>query len=116
MTAVSLKGYGNMEWIFYPICKVEELPPGERLFLEVGEDRIVIFNINDEFYAIADVCTHDDGPLGDGDVEDHQVVCPRHGARFDIRTGEVLALPAVRGVKSFPTKLDDGMLYLGVEE
>lgn len=101
---------------FFPVCAVEDIPQGERLFIEVGELPVVILNVEGEFYAIADVCTHDDGPLGDGDVEDHQIVCPRHGARFDIRTGDVLTLPAVRGVKSFPIIVEDDMICIGLDE
>ena len=101
---------------YYPVCDIDAIPEGERIFIEVGDIPVAIFHIDGEFYAIADVCTHDDGPLGDGEVEDHQIICPRHGARFDIRTGEVLALPAVRGVKVFPTKIEDNILQLGVDE
>ncbi len=101
---------------YYPICTVDDLPPGERLFIELDDEAVVIFNIAGDFYAIADVCTHDMGPLGEGEVEDHQVICPRHGARFDIRTGEVLTLPAVKGVASYPVRVKDGMVEIGVEE
>lgn len=101
---------------YYPICSTDDLPPGERLFIEIGEDPVVVFNIAGDYYAIADVCTHDDGPLGDGDVEDHEIVCPRHGARFDIKTGEVLTLPAVKGVASYPIRLKDNMVEIGVQE
>ncbi len=101
---------------FYPICAIEDLPPGERLFIELDDDPVVILNVDGSYYAIADVCTHDDGPLGDGDVEDHQIICPRHGARFDIRNGEVLTLPAVQDVRSYPVRVNNGMVEIGVEE
>ncbi len=104
------------ELTYYPICAVEDLPPGERLFIELDDEPVVIFNIVGDYYAIADVCTHDMGPLGEGEVEDHQVICPRHGARFDIRTGEVLTLPAVQGVASYRVRVVDGMVEIGVEE
>ena len=104
------------EIVYYPVCKGEELPSGERLIITFGDDPIVIFNIAGDYYAIADVCTHDDGPLGEGDIEDYQIVCPRHGARFDIRTGQVLALPAVTGVPTFPIRVQGGMIEIGVEE
>ena len=102
--------------IYYPVCSVEDLPNGERLFIELGDEPVVIFNIAGDFYAIADVCTHDDGPLGEGEIEDHEIVCPRHGARFDVRTGEVLALPAVKGVPSYPIRVKDEMVEIGVAE
>lgn len=104
------------ELSYYPICSTEDLPEGERLFIELGDDPVVILNINGEYFAIDDICTHDQGPLGDGEIEDHQIVCPRHGARFDIRTGKVLTLPAVRGVSSYPIRVVDGMIEIGVEE
>lgn len=104
------------DFVFYPICSVEELPFGERLFIEFEDTPIVIFNIAGDYYAIADVCTHDDGPLGEGEVENHEVVCPRHGARFDVRTGEVRALPAVKGVPSFPVRVREGVIEIGVKQ
>jgi len=103
------------ELVYYPICSTEELPSGERLFILIGDEPVVVFNIAGDYYAIADKCTHDDGPLGEGDVEDHQIVCPRHGARFDIKTGEVLSLPAVKGVASFPIQVVDDRVEIGLE-
>ena len=105
-----------VDFIYYPVCSVQDLPPGERVFIEIGNEPVVIFNIGGDYYAIDDVCTHDDGPLGEGDLEDHQIVCPRHGARFDIKTGEVLSLPAVKGVTSYPLRLVDGMVEIGIEQ
>ena len=67
-----------------------------------------------EFYAIADLCSHDDGPLGDGDLEDHEIICPRHGARFDVRTGKVLSLPAVEDISAYPVRCIDGKIEVGV--
>jgi 3-phenylpropionate/trans-cinnamate dioxygenase ferredoxin subunit len=103
------------EMIFYSICSVEDLPPGERIFLELKGTPIVVFNIDGNFFAIEDTCTHDDGPLGDGDLEGHEIVCPGHGARFDVRTGEVLALPAVTNVRSFPVRVTDRKVEIGIE-
>ena len=100
---------------FHEVCKYEEIPPGERLFFEVDGQPIVILNIGGELFAIDDVCTHDDGPLGDGEVEEGQIICPRHGARFDIRTGEVLSLPAVNSVSTYPIRVVDGEIKIGFE-
>lgn len=101
---------------YYPICTADELSPGERLFIEVGDMPVVLFNIEGDFFAIADTCTHDQGPLGEGEVEDHEIICPRHGARFDIRTGEVLALPAVQDVQIYPVRVNEDMVEIGVSE
>jgi 3-phenylpropionate/trans-cinnamate dioxygenase ferredoxin component len=95
---------------FVEIAPASELPNGERLFVEIEGKSIVIFNIADQFFAIADVCTHDDGPLGDGDLEGYNIVCPRHGAEFDVRTGEVKSMPAVVDVPAYPVKVEDGMI------
>lgn len=100
---------------YYPVCSLEELPSGERLFITFGDFPIVIFNIDGDFFAIEDICTHDDGPLGEGEIDNHEIICPRHGARFDLRTGEVLALPAVKGVHTFPIRVNQGVVEIGVE-
>ena len=99
---------------FYRIAGVNELPNGERLYLEVDGQPIVVFNIGGNFYAIGDVCTHDDGPLGDGDVEGNEIVCPRHGARFDIRTGKALSLPAVIDTPAYPVRIVDDQIEIGI--
>jgi 3-phenylpropionate/trans-cinnamate dioxygenase ferredoxin subunit len=102
------------EIVYTPVCSIEDLPEGERLFLEVDDLSIVLINHAGEYYAISNVCTHDDGPLGEGEVEDHQIICPRHGARFDIRTGEVLALPAIKDIPVHPLRVVDGMIEIGI--
>jgi 3-phenylpropionate/trans-cinnamate dioxygenase ferredoxin subunit len=99
---------------YVEIAPASELPNGERLFVEVADRPIVIFNIAGQFFAIGDVCTHDNGPLGDGTLEGHKVVCPRHGAEFDIRTGKVLELPAVEDIPAYPVQIRDGNIFLGV--
>jgi len=99
---------------FVEIAPAGELPNGERLFLEVGGKAIVIFNIADQLFAIGDICTHDDGPLGDGDLEGYNIVCPRHGGEFDVRTGKVVQMPAVVDIPAYPVKVMDGMIQLGI--
>lgn len=99
---------------FVEIASASELPNGERLFLEIEGKAIVIFNIAGQLFAIGDVCTHDDGPLGDGDLEGFNVVCPRHGAEFDVRTGKVMQMPAVVDIPAYPVKVVEGMIQLGI--
>lgn len=99
---------------FVAIAPISELGNGERIFVEIDNLPIVIFNIGGEFFAVGDLCTHDDGPLGDGDVEEFQVICPRHGARFDIQSGKALTLPAVEDIPAYPTRVIDGQVEVGV--
>ncbi len=102
------------QYEFYEIASTSELPNGERLFIEIGDEPIVVFNIAGNYYAIGDVCTHDGGPLGDGEVTDHQVICPRHGAHFDVRDGKALTLPAVVDAPAYPVRVTDGMIEIGI--
>jgi 3-phenylpropionate/trans-cinnamate dioxygenase ferredoxin component len=99
---------------FLEIAPVSELPNGERLFVDLGDKPIVIFNIAGQHFAIGDVCTHDDGPLGDGVLEGNNIVCPRHGAEFDIRTGKVMSMPAVVDIPAYPVQVRDGVIFVGV--
>ena len=99
---------------FVDIASASELPNGERLFVEIEGKPIVIFNIADQFFAIGDVCTHDDGPLGDGDLEGFNIVCPRHGAEFDVRSGKVMQMPAVVDIPAYPVRVVDGMIQVGL--
>jgi 3-phenylpropionate/trans-cinnamate dioxygenase ferredoxin subunit len=99
---------------FYEVATTDDLSNGERLFVEIGENYLVVFNIAGEFYAIEDLCSHDDGPLGDGDLDDHEVVCPRHGARFDVRSGKALTLPAVEDIPAYPVRVISGKIEIGL--
>jgi len=103
------------EVTYYPIVSAPELSNGERLFLEVEGEAIVLFNIAGKFFAIGDVCTHDNGVLGDGDIEGYEVICPRHGARFDVRDGKATRLPAVQPTKSYPVRVVDGQVEIGLD-
>jgi 3-phenylpropionate/trans-cinnamate dioxygenase ferredoxin component len=78
------------KWV--QLCAVDAIEPGGREVFALDDEWIAVFNVQGEFYAIADMCTHDEGPLGDGALEGHVITCPRHGARFDIRTGQALTI------------------------
>jgi len=104
----------NTELIFVEITLASELPNGERLFVEVENIPLVIFNIAGKLYAIGDVCTHDGGPLGDGMLEDSHVVCPRHGGEFDVRTGKAMMLPAVVDIPAYPVRVVNGRIEVGI--
>ena len=94
------------------MCPVDELPPGEVKIVHAGVISVGVYNLDGEFYAIEDRCSHDDGPLceGDYDVEEGYAVCPRHGSRIDIRSGTALTLPAVFPVETFPVVVEDGVV------
>ncbi len=97
---------------FVKVARVDDIPPGGRLWFELGEETVVIFNVAGRFYCIADLCTHDGGPLEDGKIEGYEVECPRHGARFDVRSGAALCLPAVTPVPTYRTSVEGGDLYV----
>ena len=92
---------------YFEVAKTDEIGPGEKKLVEVDGEPLAIFNLGGTYYAIQDVCTHDGGPLVEGDlIGDDEIECPRHGARFDVRTGEVKALPAVVSVDTFTVRVD----------
>ena len=98
------------------MCPVDELPPGEVKIVRAGELAIGVYNVEGSYYAIEDRCSHDDGPLAEGefDAEEGYAICPRHGARFDVRTGRALSLPAYLPVDTFPVRVEDGLVKLEV--
>jgi len=98
------------DWI--DVAPEEELAPGEWRTVETGAGLIAVFNIDGEFLAIEDVCTHDGSELTGGTVEGDVIVCPRHGARFSIRTGEVLAPPAYEDIRTFPVRVEGGRVQV----
>ena len=100
---------------YVPVARVEDIPNGGRIYVEFGGMIIVVFNIAGHYYATGDVCSHDNGPIGDGELDGHQLVCPRHGARFDVRSGKALTLPAVEDIPYFPTRVVDGQVEIGVQ-
>ena len=104
-----------MEKAFVPVAAVSEVPPGEVRVFETDLERVAVCNVGGTFYAIADVCTHDDGPLGEGTLDGEAILCPRHGALFDVRTGAVLRPPAVVPVRTFPVKVEDGRILVEME-
>jgi 3-phenylpropionate/trans-cinnamate dioxygenase ferredoxin subunit len=103
----------NLEFVV--VAEEQDIPNGERLFVGIDEFEIVVFNIAGKLFAIADVCSHDDGPVGDGEFEtEFEIACPRHGARFDVRTGEVVSLPAIVDIPAFPVRVLDGKVEVGI--
>jgi 3-phenylpropionate/trans-cinnamate dioxygenase ferredoxin subunit len=96
------------------VAHADALAPGECRAVACGGTMLVLFNLNGEYFALADTCTHDGGPLSDGVVTGDQVMCPRHGACFNIRTGAVTAPPAEESVRSYPVRVVDGRVEVRV--
>ena len=91
---------------FVTVATTDEVKAGERIVVEVNDHYIAIFNVDNRYYAIEDVCTHDNGPLAEGYLEGTTIECPRHGARFDITTGKVLSMPAVKDVPRYQLQIN----------
>ncbi len=100
---------------FVRVARAEEVPPGTVRVFEVQDEFVAVANVDGQFCAFADVCTHDDGPLVEGQLEGRVVTCPRHGARFDVCTGQVLRLPAVVPLPTYEVRVVDGEIQVRIE-
>jgi len=94
------------------IGAVDTLPRDRGIRVTLGDDRIAMFRIGDEVFAVGDRCSHAEALLAEGEVFDHEVECPRHGSAFDLRTGKPLALPATKPVPTYEVVIEDGVVYL----
>lgn len=101
---------------FYSVATTDEFPPGDRFVVEIGHHVIGVFNVDGKIYAIRDICTHDGGPLADGEIHGCEIECPRHGARFDLRDGHVTAPPAVVPVPVYPVRIEGDEIQIGVDD
>lgn len=99
---------------FVKVAKVSDVPTGQVKVFDAGGKRVCLCNVDGQFYAVADLCTHDDGPLGEGELMGDQIECPRHGARFDVKTGKVLCLPAVVPIPTYPVEVRGEDVWVGV--
>ena len=100
---------------FFKVARVSEVLPGRKKLVEVDGFPVALFNMDGEFYAIEDVCTHDGGPLAEGELEGDEIECPRHGARFSVRTGEALCMPAVEPVECYDVKVEGDDIFVSVD-
>ncbi len=98
------------DWV--DVAGVEAFPPGEHRLVDVDEVPVAVFNLEGEYFAIEDVCTHDYGQLTGGCIEGDEIVCPRHAARFNIRTGEALTPPAYEAVPTLPVRVHEGRVQV----
>ncbi len=97
------------------LASTNDIEPGAVKVYEAGGKRIAICNVDGTFYAIDDVCTHDGGPLDQGELKGDQIECPRHGALFDVKTGKALTLPAVKPVCSYPVQVEGDDIKVEVD-
>jgi metal-sulfur cluster biosynthetic enzyme/nitrite reductase/ring-hydroxylating ferredoxin subunit len=97
---------------FIRVADVTEIPDPGKTLVEVEGEMVALFHVEGRFYAIDDVCTHDGGPLADGELRDHKIACPRHGAKFDIRTGAALTMPAVRATRAHEVKVEGNGVWV----
>ena len=98
---------------FEKVAKLSEVVSSGKMLVEYDDQLVVLVYLDEKVYAIADVCTHDGGPLSDGPVEDSCIACPRHGAKFDIRTGKAVTMPATEDTKVFEVKIDGDDVLVG---
>lgn len=99
------------------VCRLSELPPGTRRVVKAGPLAVLVLNCAGELFAVENRCSHEDAPLDDGELDEQScwIECPRHGSRFDLRSGKPLSLPAYQPVEVFEVVVDDGTVVVEVE-
>lgn len=98
------------DWV--DVAREGELPPGRCKVVDVDDVMVAVYNLAGDYYAIEDTCTHDGGELASGEIDGDEVICPRHGARFCIRTGEALTPPAYEDVETYPVRIENGVIQV----
>ncbi|HHM04392.1 MAG TPA: non-heme iron oxygenase ferredoxin subunit [Gammaproteobacteria bacterium] len=98
------------DWI--DVCPAAELPPGGHRVVALEDTRVAVYGLDGGYYAIEDMCTHDYAEIACGRLEGDQIICPRHGARFSIKTGAALTPPAFEPIHTFPVRVENGVVQL----
>lgn len=101
------------EWV--KVAEVNELTPGEKKQIDLDGVEVALFNVDGEYYAIEDICTHDGAPLAHGKFVGEEITCPRHGARFNVKTGAALCMPAFEPVDCYPVKIEGDDILVEVD-
>lgn len=101
------------DWI--DAARAGSLAPGEHLLVEIEGDEVALFHIDGEYFAIRDVCSHDGTEIASGHLEGCEIICPRHGARFCLKTGKVLSPPAYEDIATYPVRIHEGRIEIGTE-
>lgn len=97
---------------FIRVASVGEISPGDRKLIDFEEVTVALFNINGRYYCVEDVCTHDGGPVAEGELTGYAIACPRHGAEFDVRDGRVLSMPAVTPIPTYQVKVEGDDIFV----
>jgi 3-phenylpropionate/trans-cinnamate dioxygenase ferredoxin component len=101
---------------FVKVCNENEIAEGKIITVEIKERPIAIARYEEKLFAVDNICTHDGGHLGEGNVIQGQVQCPRHGARFDLKNGQVTRMPAVLGIGTYEIKVENGQVFVAIPE
>jgi 3-phenylpropionate/trans-cinnamate dioxygenase ferredoxin subunit len=101
---------------FVRVAKVTDIPDPGRELVEIDERLVVLIHTAGHFYALDDVCTHDGGPLGEGQLDGYTIACPRHGAKFDVRDGRALTMPATRATTAHEVKVENGEILVKLRD
>lgn len=102
--------------VYYPVCNFVDLKPNVPSTFEVDDRFVLVTLIDGEVYCIDDVCTHDGGTLGEGEVDGNCISCPRHGAKFDLRSGDALTMPATEPTCSHDVKVEEGKIMVQLRD
>lgn len=97
---------------FVKAASVGDLPASGKVLLEVDDRLVVLFRVDNQYYCLDDVCTHDGGPLGEGELNGHRIACPRHGAEFDIRDGKACTMPATEDTAAHEVKVEGDDIFI----
>lgn len=100
---------------FHKVARVGDIPAGEMKGVEVNGNEIAIYNVDGEFFATNNICSHEEAYLAEGWLDDDVVTCPSHGAEFCVRTGEALTLPATQPIATYPVKVEGDDVFVGIE-
>lgn len=101
---------------FVSVANLSDIPDPGRMLVEIDERLVVVLCVGGEYFALDDVCTHDGGPLSGGEIDDHTIACPRHGAKFDIRTGAALTMPATQPTAAHEVKVEGDQILVKLNE
>jgi len=98
---------------FVTVATTDEMEPGDRIVVEIDDVWVVVFNVGGQYYALEDKCSHEEYMLSEGDIDGYSLECPKHGARFDVRDGKVLAPPAVAPVRAYAVRVVGDEVQVG---